>query len=104
MSFILDALKKSEAARQRQVGPGLIEPGFMPQRRGLPLWAIALLILFGINLIVLSVILVLHATRAPATPAASVGARADRPLRRRSGGVHGGIGAGAHACAGGEAI
>lgn len=75
MSFILDALKKSEAARQRQMTPGLIEPGFKAPRRGLPLWAIALLILLGINLIVLSVILVGRATRASneaaATPAAA---------------------------------
>ncbi len=75
MSFILDALKKSEAARQRQMTPGLIEPGFKAPRRGLPLWAIALLILLGINLIVLSVILVGRATRASneaaATPTAA---------------------------------
>lgn len=74
MSFILDALKKSEAARQRQAAPGLLEPDFAPPRRGLPVWAGALLVLLGINLIVLSIILIWHATRAPESLAALAGA------------------------------
>src|SRR5487761_2427484 len=67
MSFILDALKKSEAARQRQAAPGLLEPDFAPPRRGLPVWAGALLVL-------LSIILIWHATRAPESLAALAGA------------------------------
>jgi len=40
MSFILDALKKSEAERQRQAGPALLEMRIVPPPRGLPTWAI----------------------------------------------------------------
>jgi general secretion pathway protein B len=57
MSFILDALKKSEIERQRQSQPGLMDtPG--AQRRGrLPLWAILLGALLAINVVVLAVML-----------------------------------------------
>src|SRR6266853_619597 len=41
MSFILDALKKSESDRQRQSGPALFEVKVAPPRTGLPPWAIA---------------------------------------------------------------
>ena len=40
MSFILDALKKSESERQRQAGPALLEMRIIPPPRGLPAWAI----------------------------------------------------------------
>jgi general secretion pathway protein B len=53
MSFILDALKKSEAERQRQAGPTLLEVRVTPPRRRLPLWAVALAVLLGINLVAL---------------------------------------------------
>ena len=49
MSFILDALKKSENARQRQAGPALFEVRVAPPRRGLPIWAIVIGILLLIN-------------------------------------------------------
>ncbi|MGH8252790.1 MAG: general secretion pathway protein GspB [Steroidobacteraceae bacterium] len=39
MSFILDALKKSESERQRQAGPALLEMRIIPPPRGLPIWA-----------------------------------------------------------------
>jgi general secretion pathway protein B len=57
MSFILDALKKSELERQRQAIPGLVESGVARPRPRLPVWAIALCALLGINLIVLTVVL-----------------------------------------------
>ncbi len=57
MSFILDALKKSEIERQRQTVPGLMDTRPAQQRRGLPVWAVALAVLLGINLIVLTVVL-----------------------------------------------
>lgn len=41
MSFILDALKKSEAERQRQAGPALFEAPSATPRRGIPTWVIA---------------------------------------------------------------
>jgi len=53
MSFILDALKKSEAERQRQAGPALLEMRVVAPQRRLPLWAIALGILLAINVLVL---------------------------------------------------
>jgi general secretion pathway protein B len=67
MSFILDALKKSEIERQRQAIPGLMDSGTPAARAKFPLWAAALVALLGINLAVLVVVL----TRggAPATPA-----------------------------------
>jgi hypothetical protein len=37
MSFILDALKKSETDRQRENGPALFEVKVAPPRTGLPL-------------------------------------------------------------------
>lgn len=46
MSFILDALRKSETERQRQAGPGLVDAGYRPPARRrsvwLPLLALAL--------------------------------------------------------------
>jgi general secretion pathway protein B len=54
MSFILDALKKSESDRQRQSGPSLFEVKVAPPRRALPIWAVAIAVLLGINVIVIS--------------------------------------------------
>jgi general secretion pathway protein B len=51
MSFILDALKKSELERQRQSVPGLMDTRLSPKRNRLPLWAVALGVLLGINLL-----------------------------------------------------
>ncbi len=58
MSFILDALKKSEAERQRQSSPNLMDAGSAPRRRGLPVWALVIGALLGINVVVLGVMLV----------------------------------------------
>src|SRR5512138_3187283 len=52
MSFILDALKKSENDRQRQSGPALFEVRVAPPRSGFPTWAYALLALLGVNLVI----------------------------------------------------
>lgn len=56
MSFILDALRKSEHERQRQTGPGIadIRAATVPSTR-LPVWAIALGGLLAVNLIVVIV-------------------------------------------------
>jgi general secretion pathway protein B len=54
MSFILDALKKSELERQRQAVPGLMDTRMSPRRGRLPVWAVALSVLLGINLLVLT--------------------------------------------------
>ena len=63
MSFILDALKKSEIERQRQTVPGLMDTRITPRRRRLPVWAVALAVLLGINLIVLIVVLTRSSTQ-----------------------------------------
>jgi general secretion pathway protein B len=65
MSFILDALKKSEAERQRHAGPALLEMRVVPPRRGLPLWAVGLALLLLVNLGVLGWL----ALRTPGAPA-----------------------------------
>ena len=54
MSFILDALKKSETDRQRQTAPALFEVKVAAPRRRLPTWAIALGVLLGVNLLVVA--------------------------------------------------
>jgi general secretion pathway protein B len=75
MSFILDALKKSELERQRQAVPGLMESAMAQKSRRLPLWAVALVVLLGINLVVL--LYVLTRTGSPGADARS--ARAQHP-------------------------
>jgi general secretion pathway protein B len=76
MSFILDALKKSESDRQRQTGPALYEVRVAPPRAGLPLWAVAIAALLAVNLgIVLWMLLRSNARDAAAVqPAAAVAA------------------------------
>ncbi len=88
MSFILDALKKSEIERQRQSVPGLIDTAPAPRRARFPVWAIALTALLAVNLAVLFVVLARgglaglagHATQAARTaPAASAPGSAPLP-------------------------
>jgi general secretion pathway protein B len=50
MSFILDALKKSESERQRQAGPALFEVKVAPPRHRIAPWAAALAALLAVNL------------------------------------------------------
>lgn len=80
MSFILDALKKSEAERQRQIAPGLMVPATAQRRRRLPPWAVAVLGLLALNLLVLGAVFMRRPpTAAPAAaPAALVAASATR--------------------------
>ena len=72
MSFILDALKKSEAERQRQVSPGLVESGAARPRARLPRWAIAIGALLAVNLLVLLVVLARGWLAAPLPPTAQL--------------------------------
>jgi general secretion pathway protein B len=93
MSFILDALKKSESDRQRQSGPSLFEVKVAPPRRSLPLWAVAIAVLLGINVVVVSWMLLRRtptggqqrpaasvATAVPAAPAAAAPAVGRTPV------------------------
>ena len=70
MSFILDALKKSEIERQRQSVPGLMDTRPRPRRNRLPVWAVALgVVLVGINLLVLTYVLTRKSAPAVSRPA-----------------------------------
>jgi general secretion pathway protein B len=77
MSFILDALKKSEMERQRQSGPGLMDTTLTPRRSRLPVWVVALCALLAVNLLVLTFVLMrksapaAHAARPPAATSAA---------------------------------
>jgi general secretion pathway protein B len=71
MSFILDALKKSENDRQRQSGPALFEVRVAPPRSRFPSWAIALVALLAVNLAVIAW-LMLRKPAAAATPPIAV--------------------------------
>lgn len=68
MSFILDALRKSEHERQRQTGPGIADLTPASTRPGLPIWAIALGALLIVNIAVV-LVLVLRGEPAPAARA-----------------------------------
>jgi general secretion pathway protein B len=65
MSFILDALKKSETDRQRQSMPALFEVKVAAPRRRFPLWAVGLAVLFGVNLLALLWVLLRPASPSP---------------------------------------
>jgi general secretion pathway protein B len=68
MSFILDALKKSEAERQRQAGPALLEMRVITPRRTLPMWAVGLGVLLVVNLGILAWLGLRSSPRAGSTP------------------------------------
>ena len=58
MSFILDALKKSENERQRQIGPSLADIAPRAKRQGeRPWWAVLVGVLLLVNLSVLIIVL-----------------------------------------------
>jgi general secretion pathway protein B len=65
MSFILDALKKSEAERARQAGPALLEMRIVRPRRRVAPWILILALLLAVNLVVLLWFLL---RREPAAP------------------------------------
>jgi len=69
MSFILDALKKSENDRQRQSSPALFEVKVAQPRRRFPVWAAALAVLLGVNMIALAWVLLRRSDAPPAAAA-----------------------------------
>jgi general secretion pathway protein B len=83
MSFILDALKKSETDRARQSGPALYEVKVPPPRHGLPLWALAVVLLLAVNLAIGMWMLLRHAPRTAAagseSPAVAPGSSSVAP-------------------------
>ena len=93
MSFILDALRKSEHARQHLGGATLAELPMGRRTRGQPWWVFALAALLVVNLIVLTVVLLRNDKReatvaqnsvpvanAPAPAAASIKSAPAEPL------------------------
>jgi len=79
MSFILDALKKSENDRQRQAAPALFEVKVAPPRRVFPIWVVGLAILLGVNVCGLVWVLMRDSNAAAATPVAAAAAPATQP-------------------------
>jgi general secretion pathway protein B len=79
MSFILDALKKSESDRQRQNGPALFEVKVAPPRTRLPLWALAIGVLLIVNLGIVLWLLLRHPARATDTAVAAAALPAAPP-------------------------
>ena len=75
MSFILDALKKSENERQRQTKPGLFEARVASPRARFPIWAVSIGALLGVNLLILIWLMTRPDSPAP-TPNATSGAPA----------------------------
>jgi general secretion pathway protein B len=65
MSFILEALKKSENERQRKIGPSLADVHVREPRSEKPWWAFAVAGLLLINLLVLVVVLIRNNAPAP---------------------------------------
>ena len=76
MSFILDALKKSEAERQRQAGPALLEMRVAAPQRRWPAWTLVVGALLLVNVLVLS----WFAWRSTSAPADGPRAAAGAPL------------------------
>ncbi len=104
MSFILDALKKSELERQRQLVPGLVDPGSVPTRSRLPRWAVALGVLLAINLGVLSFVLLRQAPPIAAPKvAAALAPAAPLPLAPASAGSGASAASGSAAASGAAA-
>jgi general secretion pathway protein B len=79
MSFILDALKKSETDRQRQASPALFEVKVAAPRRKYPMWAVGLAVLLGINMLVLAWLL-LRRPEAPPVQAQAAPAAVVQPM------------------------
>jgi general secretion pathway protein B len=78
MSFILDALRKSEHARQQQTGPGLAEVPVAPARPRSNAWATAAVALLIVNLVGVGVLLLRRANQNEAVPAVQAEAAAVR--------------------------
>jgi hypothetical protein len=96
MSFILDALKKSESERHRHSGPVLMDVRIAPPRRRLPAWAWIIVAVLVINLLVLAWLLWFSPRRATtqnAVPAAAApaGAATAAPASPAAGATQGAL-------------
>jgi general secretion pathway protein B len=57
MSFILDALRKSERERQRQTSPGLGEVVYAPPRKSQRRWVLAIIAILSVNALLVAALL-----------------------------------------------
>lgn len=71
MSFILDALRKSESERQRQNGPGLIDAGYRPPARRRSPWLPLLVVVLAANLAIMGFLFLRKPAGAPPPAAAA---------------------------------
>jgi len=79
LSFILDALKKSENDRQRQASPALFEVKVAAPRRRFPVWAVGLGVLLVVNIVALAWVLVRRGD-SPAAPVAAAAPAEAAPM------------------------
>jgi general secretion pathway protein B len=93
MSFILDALRKSEHERQRQSGPALVEVATRTPKARSNTWATTLVGLLVVNLVAIGVLLLIRSNKdavavtapggpaaiAPVPPDSSTAAASNRP-------------------------
>ena len=76
MSFILDALRKSEHERQRQTGPALVEVAVAAPKPKPNRWAGAAIALLVVNLVAIGVLLIFKANDEPSAAATETAAAA----------------------------
>lgn len=76
MSFILDALRKSEHDRQRQTGPALVEAPVVAPRPRPNRWATAAIALLLVNLVAIGVLLLVKSGDTPPSPPSAASAPA----------------------------
>ncbi len=86
MSFILEALKKSENARQRQSGPGFAGLPEKTQGRKSVIWPWVIGALLLVNAVIIGVILLREGPAPTPTPAASIPTPAETATTRPSAG------------------
>ena len=81
MSFILDALRKSEHERQRQTGPALVEVPVAAPKPRTNTWATAAIALLVVNLVAIGVLLIVRSGNAPPdAPAAQAPPTSPAPI------------------------
>jgi general secretion pathway protein B len=79
VSFILDALRKSEHERQRQTGPAMVEAAVAPPKPQSNRWATVAIALLLLNLVAVGVVLLWKSRDEPAAVAASSPAATTAP-------------------------
>ena len=79
MSFILDALRKSEHDRQRQTGPALVDTPVAAPKPKSNTWAVAAIALLVVNLLAIGGLLLFKSRDEPTAAAAAPQAATDTP-------------------------